>query len=383
MKNLKFLLALLAIAFTSQACGPQQVETPISEGLKALTPMTEPSATAAVPLVELSPIPLKAGFGFRSPWLDLYFTDPSSSFATQKAGGVDGPVGASLATARQSIDAAFNSLSIDNITNALIRAHDRGLQVRIVMESNYLDNSDPARLLESGIPIVDDQRDGVMHNEFIIIDHNKVWTGSTNFTDTEVYKNNNNLILISSKEIAQDFTTEFEEMFLNDQFGPDVNPSTPYPSVTISGTQVEVFFSPDDVVSDRLIKLISEAKESIYFMTSSFSLNELGFAIRKQALANVKVSGVMEADGINPDQVTEYNLFREAGLDVRLDGNPSAMNHKVIIIDGKIVVMGSYNFTYGSETANDENLLIIHNDRVAERFMEEFMRVQSQAQPLK
>jgi phosphatidylserine/phosphatidylglycerophosphate/cardiolipin synthase-like enzyme len=384
MKVLKFFLVILLIGSGLQACRPQPAGTSPTE-----TPTPPPdiilvteTPTAAPPLVELTPIPLKAGFGFRSPWLELYFTDPYSSFAEEKAGGLDGPVGASLSVAKQSIDVAFNSLSIDNVTKALIRAHDRGIQVRVVMESDYLENSDPSMLVEAGIPIVGDKRDGVMHNEFIIIDNTRVWTGSTNFTDTEVYRNHNSLISIYSPEIAQSYTTEFEEMFLNDQFGSDVNPNTPHPSVTISGTQIEVLFSPDDIVATRLIALISEAQESIYFMAPSFSLEDLGSAIRQQALSGLTVAGVMEGNGTGPDVVSEYDLFREAGLDVRLHGDPSGMNHKVIIIDGKTVILGSYDLVYSSEVTNDENLLIIHNDKVAEKFMEEFLRVQSRAQPL-
>jgi phosphatidylserine/phosphatidylglycerophosphate/cardiolipin synthase-like enzyme len=382
MKIPKFFFALLVIAFTCQACDPRDDETFLDE-IPVTTTSGDPTVTPVPPLVELTPTPLKAGFGFRNPWFELYFTDPDSSFADQRVGGVDGLVGASISSAKQSIDVAFNSLSIDNITSALIRAHVRGVQVRIVMESNYLRNSEPQRLVEAGIPVVDDQRDGVMHNEFIVIDNNRVWTGSTNFTDTDVYRSNNNLISIYSKEIAQNYTTEFEEMFLNDQFGLDVNPSTPYPSVTISGTRIDVLFSPDDVVSTRLISLVSEAKESIYFMASSFGLPDLGQAIRQRALSGVKVMGLIEAAGVvAPSQVTEYSLFREAGLDVRLDGNPASMNHNVIIIDGSIVVVGSYIFVYGSEVTNDENLLVIYNDKVAEKFLEEFQRVQSEAQPL-
>jgi phosphatidylserine/phosphatidylglycerophosphate/cardiolipin synthase-like enzyme len=384
MKVLKFFLIILLTGSGLQACRPQQDGTSPAE-----TPTPPPdiilvteTPTAAPPLVELTPIPLKAGFGFRSPWLELYFTDPYSPFAEEKAGGVDGPVGASLSVAKQSIDVALNSLSIDNITKALIRAHDRGVQVRVVMESDYLENSDPSMLVEAGIPIVGDQRDGVMHNEFIIIDNARVWTGSTNFTDTEVYRNYNNLISIHSEQIAQSYTTEFEEMFLNDQFGSDVNPNTPHPSVTISETQIEVLFSPDDIVATRLIALIGEAQESIYFMAPSFSLEDLGSAIRQQALSGVTVAGVMESNGTGPDAVSEYSLFRDAGLDVRLHGDPAGMNHKVIIIDGQITIVGSYDFVYSSEVANDENLLIIHNDKVAEKFMEEFLRVQSRARSL-
>jgi phosphatidylserine/phosphatidylglycerophosphate/cardiolipin synthase-like enzyme len=379
MKIPKFFFALLVVAFVCQACGPKKDETLFDE-IPVLTPTIGPTPTPIPPLVELAPVPLNVGYGFRNPWFELYFTDPNSAFADQRVGGVDGLIGASISGAKQSIDVAFNSLSLENITSALIRAHARGVQVRIVMESDYLKNSKPKRLVDAGIPVVGDQRDGIMHNEFLVVDRNRVWTGSTNFTDTEVYRSNNNLISIYSLEIAQNYTTEFEEMFLHDQFGVDVNPSTPYPSVTISGTRIDVLFSPDDLVSSRLINLIRDARDSIYFMATSFGLPDLGHAIRQKAMSGVNVAGVIEADGVNPQQVTEYSLFRDAGLDVRLDGNPSLMNHKVIIIDREIVILGSYNFVYSSELTSDENLMVIYNDKVAEKFLEEFQRVQSEAQ---
>ena len=81
----------------------------------------------------------------------------------------------------------------------------------------------------------------------------------------------------------------------------------------------------------------------------------------------------------NPNQLEELNLFRQAGLDVRLDGGPEVMNHKIMIIDGRIVVMGSYDFTNRAENENDENVLIIYDEKVAQKFMEEFQRVQSRA----
>jgi phosphatidylserine/phosphatidylglycerophosphate/cardiolipin synthase-like enzyme len=56
------------------------------------------------------------------------------------------------------------------------------------------------------------------------------------------------------------------------------------------------------------------------------------------------------------------------------------MHHKVIIIDRKIVIAGSYNLTASAEKYNDENVVIIESPRVAELFMEEFQRVYGQAQ---
>jgi phosphatidylserine/phosphatidylglycerophosphate/cardiolipin synthase-like enzyme len=51
-----------------------------------------------------------------------------------------------------------------------------------------------------------------------------------------------------------------------------------------------------------------------------------------------------------------------------------------MIIDGRIVVMGSYDFTNRAENENDENVLIIYDEKIAQKFMEEFQRIQSRAQ---
>jgi len=172
---------------------------------------------------------------------------------------------------------------------------------------------------------------------------------------------------------------------VNSQFGRLVVPETPYPSVTIQGIQVDVLFSPDDFVVDRLRLLLEGAQQSIYFLAYSFGSNDLGNIIRERAAQGIVVGGVLESDQVNseaanPNQVEELNLFRQAGLDIRLDGNTEVMNHKIMIIDGRIVVMGSYDFTNRAENENDENVLIIYDEKIAQKFMEEFERVQSRAQ---
>jgi len=48
------------------------------------------------------------------------------------------------------------------------------------------------------------------------------------------------------------------------------------------------------------------------------------------------------------------------------------MHHKVFIIDGKTVITGSMNPTGSGNKRNDENMLIIHNEKVVNKFLEEF-----------
>ena len=88
----------------------------------------------------------------------------------------------------------------------------------------------------------------------------------------------------------------------------------------------------------------------------------------------------MEEEQVKSNIGTEYDLFKQAGLKVFVDGNKGQMHHKVMIIDGQIVVTGSYNFSNSAETRNDENLIVIYNQPIANFFMKEFQRVYQQAQ---
>jgi phosphatidylserine/phosphatidylglycerophosphate/cardiolipin synthase-like enzyme len=56
------------------------------------------------------------------------------------------------------------------------------------------------------------------------------------------------------------------------------------------------------------------------------------------------------------------------------------MHHKVIIIDGDIVITGSYNFTASAERTNDENVVIFHDTKIAAVYLAEFQRVYADAQ---
>jgi phosphatidylserine/phosphatidylglycerophosphate/cardiolipin synthase-like enzyme len=392
MRTHKGLYALIGIAFILQACGNAGVvptnPPAVTETMPVVTapPVIELTSTAAPGGEFFSSIPFRSGLGFRAPWFELYFIDPTSPFAQREVGSVDDLVSASIIAARQSVDVALKALSVESITRALIAVTHRGIPVRVVTETDSLTGrSNFQTLKDAGISVIDDQQPGLMNNKFIVIDHSQVWTGSVDYNVSGVFREYNAVVRVSSPEIAADYTKEFDEMFVNNQFGRLVVPETPYPSVTIQGTQVEVLFSPDDFVVDRLSALLGGAQQSIYFLAYSFGSNDLGNIIREKAAQGVVVGGVLESDQVNseaanPNQVEELNLFRKAGLDIRLDGNTEVMNHKIMIIDGRIVVMGSYDFTNRAENENDENVLIIYDEKIAQKFMEEFQRVQSRAQ---
>jgi phosphatidylserine/phosphatidylglycerophosphate/cardiolipin synthase-like enzyme len=121
--------------------------------------------------------------------------------------------------------------------------------------------------------------------------------------------------------------------------------------------------------------LLSSAEESIYFLAYSFTSNDLGAIVREKNKAGLTIQGVMDEEQVSSNQGTEYDPFLQAGVDVRIDGIEGLMHHKVFVIDGKIVAFGSYNFSQSAEISNDENLIIIYNEAIAQQFLLEFQRV--------
>lgn len=308
-------------------------------------------------------------------WFSVYFTDPKSPTADSFRGGPDAKLVTAIGQARVSVDAAIYDLNLWSLRDALIKAFRRGVAVRVVIESDNLDEPEIQDLQGAGIPILGDRREGLMHNKFVIIDRSEVWTGSMNFTTTDGYLNDNNLLQVRSVRLAENYITEFNEMFQDDLFGLDTRAATPYPEFVVEGVLLEVYFSPDDGVAGHLIDLIQAAEESLYFMAFSFTSDELANAILERAQNGVIVAGVMEESQVESNSGSDYGRFRQAGLDVRLDGNPRNMHHKVILIDGKTVVTGSYNFSESAERRNDENVLVLHDPQIAAQFMAEFERV--------
>jgi phosphatidylserine/phosphatidylglycerophosphate/cardiolipin synthase-like enzyme len=362
-----------------------KISTSVSDILPAVltpaAPSPTPLVTNAAGSGSLTDLGIPAGFGVRGSWFELYFTNPASPMASQQTGGPDGPLAAAIDEARLSVDVAIYSLSLDSIRDALIRAHNRGVQVRVVMESDTSDRSAPQDLIEAGIQFLGDRREGLMHFKFVVIDRSEVWMGSMNFTDPGAYEDNNNLIRIRSVKMAENYTAEFEEMFVSDMFGPDALAATPHPRVTIDNTPIDVYFSPDDNVDDSLVDLLNNAGESIYFLAYSFTSDPLGQAIRDRAERGVTVGGVMDASQVVSNIGTEYDAFVQAGLDVRQDAIDGLMHHKVLIIDGQIVVTGSYNFTASAEERNDETLIVIYDPVIASQYLAEYQRVYAQSQP--
>ena len=366
----RFLPAFLTLFLAVLACNAKILPP-------SVTPVpVNPTATPS----GLMEIPMQVGYGVRGPFYEIYFTDPFNPASSKDEGGPDVPLVAAIDKARISVDVAAYSVSLYSFRAALIRAQKRGVEVRMVMESDNMNDSSPQALMDGGIPIVGDRRQGLMHDKFVVIDRSEVWMGSMNFTTSGTYEDNNNLVRIRSAKVAEDYTVEFEEMFKDDFFGADAVAETPNPRVTIDGVPLEIYFSPDDHVARRIVELLRGAQRSIYFLAYSFTANDFGDILRQKARDGLKVSGVMDESQVKSNKGTEFIPFTEAGLPVYLDGNAGLLHHKVFIIDEQIVITGSYNFSASAERTNDENVAIFFDPQIAAQYLAEFQRVEVEAQ---
>ena len=229
-----------------------------------------------------------------SQWLQIYFTDPLAAGAKNYEGGPDVPLVKAIDASRLSIEVAAYDLNLWSIRDALIQAEKRGVTVRMVMESDNMDEPEVGDLKTAGIPIVGDQREALMHDKYIIIDRTQVWTGSMNYTAGGTYRDNNNLICIQSAQAVENYTVDFNEMFTENRFGTDGTANTPYPELTIEGTPVQFYFSPDDGVAAHILDLINAATESVHFLAYAFTSDDIGQAIIARAQAGLEVRGVVD-----------------------------------------------------------------------------------------
>ncbi|HOO72353.1 MAG TPA: phospholipase D-like domain-containing protein [Spirochaetota bacterium] len=316
------------------------------------------------------PAPGQAG------WWRTYFTTPGRGM---QPGNPETGLIQAINSSRKSISGAFFDISSPEVIRALIQAKNRGISVKLVTEKNNYTNERLAGLVRNNIPVIPDDKRGLMHNKFAVIDKTLLWTGSYNITRNGSQKNNNNAIMIRSPELAAIFLEEFNEMFEQRIFGnrKESVPFTPLTNkyhVRIEDTDINAYFSPDDNIERIILNRLKKASHSIYFMAFAFTSDSLGEMMIRKHRQGITVKGIVEKRGTG-SKYSEFVKMKVEGIPVKQDSNRYAMHHKVIIIDGDLLITGSYNFSKGANKKNDENILIIHNREIAQKYIEEFNRL--------
>ena len=325
-------------------------------------------------------------------WWDVYFVTPLRLKTSEEltfnakipaknyAGSIAEQLIKHIDEAKKTIHIASFEFDLTQVADALIRAKDRGVDVRWITddESGIAADSKPGRgqfkkLKAAGIPLKDDGRGALMHDKFWLFDGQIVWTGSTNVTVSGMFEQNNNTIVIYSPELATIYENQFADMWAGN-FNAKSPSTVDQQSLTIDGTPIQVLFSPEDKAISHIVPYVQKATSSIRFMAFTFTQDDLGGAMIARKKAGVDVSGVFESTG-SDTEFSEMTPLYCAKAPVRQDGNPAFMHHKVIIIDEHIVITGSLNFTDNADQQNNENVIIIDNADIAKLYLQDFQRV--------
>lgn len=120
-----------------------------------------------------------------------------------------------LAKAQSSIEVMAFSLTSDPLAEALLDAAAEGVQIRLVIERDQAGNigSETQRLEDAGLDVRLDSNPNSMHHKVIIIDRSVVVTGSYNFSRNAEDFNDENVIVLHSRELATDYLVEFNRIF--------------------------------------------------------------------------------------------------------------------------------------------------------------------------
>ncbi|MCM1990551.1 phospholipase D-like domain-containing protein [Oceanirhabdus seepicola] len=240
-----------------------------------------------------------------------------------------------------------------------------------------------------------------MHNKFVIVDNNILWTGSWNFTVTGLYGtyedainkrldgNQQHCIKIRNSEVCKVYLDQFNEMWGSE--GKEANKKQAnfgkrktlrgFKSILIGDIRVDIYFSPNNTVIDQIKKLLNNSNNKDMF----FSL----FCISEKEIMEILTRKNKEKDG-DIFMVIDEGMWKQGWSAIRTVGNVNEfmpiyedklqgkLHSKSAVIDpfGKdnIVITGSMNWTKNGYSNNDENIMIIYGDsNLSRKFYSEIM----------
>lgn len=205
----------------------------------------------------------------------------------------------------------------------------------------------------------------LVHDKFFVIDHHVVWTGSANVSDTCTGGYNTNVaVVVDDATVASWYTREFEQMW-GGAHHREKRPSGALRATLSDGTPVLAFFSPQDPAMDRALRdTIRGARTRIdaaaFFLTHTGVAQDLADAARR----GVQVRLLIDATGAD-NAYSLHALLRAAGVEVAVEDLGGKMHTKALAADGRVLVMGSMNWTSAGERTNDENTLRFDDPRMA------------------
>jgi phosphatidylserine/phosphatidylglycerophosphate/cardiolipin synthase-like enzyme len=121
---------------------------------------------------------------------------------------------------------------------------------------------------------------------------------------------------------------------------------------------VEAHFSPHGGCTDVIVRELRAAKHEVQVLAYGFTSRPIAQALVDAKLRGVNVDIVLDPSNEH-DPHSDLHFLLEQGLVPLIDPHHAIAHNKVLLIDGRTILTGSFNFTQHAETANAENLVVI------------------------
>jgi phosphatidylserine/phosphatidylglycerophosphate/cardiolipin synthase-like enzyme len=130
---------------------------------------------------------------------------------------------------------------------------------------------------------------------------------------------------------------------------------------------VGIYFTPPSDVAAAVVEVIDQSQSEVLVQAYGFTHNGIAQALLRAHARGVQVKVLLDAKTVSTNRyVTDLLVAQQISL--RLDAGHAIAHNKVIVVDGELVITGSFNFTNSAQTRNAENLLVLKSTELADSY---------------
>ena len=133
-------------------------------------------------------------------------------------------------------------------------------------------------------------------------------------------------------------------------------------------TTWSVFFSPKGGCTEAIIKELDRSETSVLVQAYSFTSAPIAKALLNAHKRGVKVEVILDKSQ-RREKYSSADFMANSGIPTKIDAVHAIAHNKVMVIDGEVVITGSFNFTRAAEEKNAENLLVIRDKALAAKYL--------------
>lgn len=139
-------------------------------------------------------------------------------------------------------------------------------------------------------------------------------------------------------------------------------------AVSIQAAEIQVYFSPQGGCTEAVVENVGKAKFTVLVQAYSFTSAPIAKALVDAEKRGVKVQVILDKSQ-RTEKYSSADFLSHEGVLTFIDAKHAIAHNKIMIIDGKTVLTGSFNFTKAAENNNAENLLVIQDAGLAAKYM--------------